>query len=33
MLGLLSVIGPTTIDETLSEDGWIITMQEELNQF
>jgi len=33
MMGLLSVIEPTTVDEALSDDGWIIAMQEELNQF
>ena len=33
MLGLLSVIVPTIVDEALSDDGWILAMQEELNQF
>jgi len=33
MIGLLSMIEPTTVDETLSDDGWILAMQEELNQF
>jgi len=33
MIGLLSVIEPTTVDEELSDDGWILAMQEELNQF
>ena len=33
MIGLLSVIEPTTIDEALSDDGWILAMQEELDQF
>jgi len=33
MLGLLSAIEPATVDEALSDDGWIIVMQEELNQF
>jgi len=33
MIGLLSVIEPTTFDEALSDDGWILAMQEELNQF
>jgi len=33
MMGLLSVIEPATIDEALSNDGWILAMQEELNQF
>jgi len=32
MLGLQFVIKPTSIDEALSDDGWIV-MQEELNQF
>ena len=33
MIGLLSEIEPTTVDEALSDDGWILAMQEELNQF
>jgi len=33
MIGLISMIEPTTVDETLSDDGWILAMQEELNQF
>jgi hypothetical protein len=33
MMGLLSVIEPATIDGALSDDGWILAMQEELNQF
>jgi len=33
MIGLLSVIEPITVDEALSDDGWILDMQEELNQF
>ena len=33
MIGLLSVIEPATVDEALSDDGWIVAMQEELNQF
>jgi len=33
MIGLLSVIEPATVDEALSDDGWIFSMQEELNQF
>ena len=33
MLGLLSVIEPATVDEALSDDGWIVAMQEELNKF
>jgi len=28
MIGLLSVIEPTTVDEALSDDGWILAMQE-----
>jgi len=32
MIGLLLVIEPTTVDEALSDDGWILAMQEELNQ-
>jgi len=31
MMGLLSVIEPPTVDETLSDDGLILAMQEELN--
>ncbi|KAK2428633.1 putative mitochondrial protein [Trifolium repens] len=33
LLGLISMIEPKTIDEALSDDGWIIAMQDELNQF
>jgi hypothetical protein len=33
MLGFLSVIEPATIDEALSDDGCIVAVQEELNQF
>ena len=33
MIGLISMIEPTTVDEALSDDGWILAMQEELNQF
>ena len=33
MIGLLSVIEPATVDEALSGDGWLLAMQEELNQF
>jgi len=32
-LGLLSMIEPTKADEALANDGWIIAMQDELNQF
>jgi len=33
MIGLISMIEPTTVDEALSDDGWILAMQEELNIF
>jgi len=33
MIGLLLVIEPATVDEALSDDGWILDMQEELNEF
>jgi len=33
MIGLLSVIEPATVDEALSNNGWILAMQEKLNQF
>jgi len=33
MIRLLLVIEPTIVDEALSGDGWILAMQEELNQF
>jgi len=33
MIGLLLVIEPATVDKVLSDDGWILAMQEELNQF
>jgi len=33
MIGLLSLIEPTTIDEAISDDGWVLAMKEELNQF
>jgi len=32
-LGLLSVIEPTKVDEALADDGWILAMLDELNQF
>jgi len=32
-MGLLSVIEPATVDEPLSDDGWILVMQEQLMQF
>jgi len=31
VLGLLSVIEPTIVDEALADDGWILAMQDELN--
>jgi len=33
MIGSLSVTEPATVDEALSDDGWILAMPEELNQF
>jgi hypothetical protein len=33
MIGLLSVIEPSIVDQALSDDGWILAMQEDLNQF
>jgi len=33
MIGLISVIEPATTGEALSDDGWILARQEELNQF
>jgi len=33
MIGLLSVIEPTTVDEALSDEGWVLAIEEELNQF
>jgi len=33
LLGLISLVEPTSIDEALKDDGWIVAMQEELNQF
>ena len=33
MIGLLLVIEPATVDEALSDDGWLLAMQEELSQF
>ena len=32
-MGLVSLIEPTTIDEALLDNDWILAMQEELNQF
>jgi hypothetical protein len=32
MLGLISLVEPTSIDEVLADDGWIVAMQEDLNQ-
>jgi len=31
MLGLLSMIEPTSVNDALSDDGWIAKMQEEMN--
>jgi len=31
MIGLLLVIEHATVDEALSDDGWILAMHEELN--
>ena len=33
LLGLVSLIEPTSIDEALQDNDWILAMQEELNQF
>ena len=33
MLGLISLIEPTSVDEELTDDGWIMEMQVELNMF
>ncbi|MCI04331.1 putative reverse transcriptase (RNA-dependent DNA polymerase), partial [Trifolium medium] len=33
LFGLIYMIEPTTVDEALSYDVWIVAMQEELNQF
>lgn len=33
MMGLISMIEPTSVDEAFSYDGWIVAMKEELNQF
>jgi hypothetical protein len=33
LVGLISMIEPMNIDEALSNDGWIIAMEEELIQF
>ncbi|KEH29289.1 hypothetical protein MTR_4g033190 [Medicago truncatula] len=33
LIGMLSIIEPKTVEEALSDDGWILAMQEELNQF
>jgi len=32
-IALISEVEPKTIDEALKDDGWIVAMQEELNQF
>ncbi|WJX45885.1 hypothetical protein P8452_32733 [Trifolium repens] len=31
LVGLISMIEPKTVDEALSDDGWIVAMQDELN--
>ncbi|WJX24545.1 hypothetical protein P8452_13640 [Trifolium repens] len=33
LLGLISMIEPKNVDEALIDDGWIVAMQDELNQF
>ena len=33
MIELISMIEPTTVDEALPDDGWILAMKEKLNQF
>ena len=33
LLGLVSLIEPTSINEALQDNDWILAMQEELNQF
>ena len=33
LFGLVSPIKPTSIDEALEDNDWILAMQEELNQF
>lgn len=33
LLRVISLIEPTSVDEALSDDGWIMDIQEELNQF
>ncbi|WJX25006.1 hypothetical protein P8452_14084 [Trifolium repens] len=33
LLGLISMIEPKNVDEALTNDGWIVAMQDELNQF
>ncbi|PNY05239.1 retrotransposon-related protein [Trifolium pratense] len=33
LVGLISMVEPTKIEEALSDDAWIVAMQEELNQF
>jgi len=33
ILGVLSMIEPTTINEAPKDDWWIMTMQDKLNQF
>ncbi|KAK2422446.1 hypothetical protein QL285_032979 [Trifolium repens] len=33
LLGLISMIEPKNVEEALTDDGWIVAMQDELNQF
>jgi hypothetical protein len=33
LLGLISMIEPKNVDEALTDDGWIVAMQDELNQY
>lgn len=33
MLELISMKEPNSVDEALSDDGWIVSMQEELKHF
>jgi len=33
MLELIYLIEPTSIDDALANDGWILPMQEEINHF
>jgi hypothetical protein len=33
LIGLISLVEPSSTDEALADDAWIVAMQEELNQF